>query len=425
MQGSMQLKNGNYYAVIYVTKDGVKKQKWLKTNLSSTASQQEIENKLKQIIKEQGKFQNIRNSNNISFCDYYEYWLEIKKSQIELSTYENYSKYFKKIKDYFKEKEIALIDISPQDIRNFYSYLSSHNICSNTIRHYHITLNQAFSYAIKNGFLMFNPISAVEKPKPQKTRTNFYNQDDMKKLFRAVENSIIGIPVMLSAIYGLRRSEALGLKWKAIDFDNKKVYIEHKVIQVTIDHKTILYKSNQLKTSSSTRELPLLPQAEAILKNAKTKQNEQKMLLGKKYFNQYDEYVCVDDEGKLITPSRLTHTFNKILKQSKLKHIRFHDLRHSCASIMLSQNIPMKQIQEWLGHSNYATTANIYSHLDFKTKLNSANSIARVYSFVNKKYNISEQKVLNMENLTEEEILAKIKIYQRMLRCIRRKNQLN
>ena len=272
---------------------------------------------------------------------------------------------------------------------------------------------------------MFNPISAVEKPKPQKTRTNFYNQDDMKKLFRAVENSIIGIPVMLSAIYGLRRSEALGLKWKAIDFDNKKVYIEHKVIQVTIDHKTILCKSSQLKTSSSTRELPLLPQAEAILKNAKTKQNEQKMLLGKKYFNQYDEYVCVDDEGKLITPSRLTHTFNKILKQSKLKHIRFHDLRHSCASIMLSQNIPMKQIQEWLGHSNYATTANIYSHLDFKTKLNSANSIARVYSFVNKKYNISEQKVLNMENLTEEEILAKIKIYQRMLRCIRRKNQLN
>ena len=96
-------------------------------------------------------------------------------------------------------------------------------------------------------------------------------------------------------------------------------------------------------------------------------------------------YVCVDNMGRLIRPGRLTYSFCKILKQNNLKHIRFHDLRYLCASIMLANCVPMKQTQEWLGHADFDTTVNIYSHINYSSKLDSANIISVVFEFANKK----------------------------------------
>ena len=141
-----------------------------------------------------------------------------------------------------------------------------------------------------------------------------------------------------------------------------------------------------MKNKTSNRVLPLLPQAEELLLKHKEQVENNKKLLGKSYDTRYLDYVCVDNLGRLILPNRLSHNFIKIIRKNNLKHIRFHDLRHSCASIMLSNGVPMKQIQEWLGHADFGTTANIYSHLDFyKTKQNSANTISNVFNFNSKK----------------------------------------
>ena len=94
---------------------------------------------------------------------------------------------------------------------------------------------------------------------------------------------------------------------------------------------------------------------------------------GNSYNQEYKGYVFVDPMGNLFTPQMVTENFSSILKQNGLRHIRFHDLRHSCASLLLANEVPMKQIQEWLGHSDISTTANIYSHLDYKSKIASAN----------------------------------------------------
>lgn len=90
---------------------------------------------------------------------------------------------------------------------------------------------------------------------------------------------------------------------------------------------------------------------------------------------EYLEYICVDEMGNLIKPSYVTYCFSRILRDNNLCRIRFHDLRHSCASLLLVGGVPMKQIQEWLGHSDFSTTANIYAHLDFHSKLNSADAM--------------------------------------------------
>lgn len=101
-------------------------------------------------------------------------------------------------------------------------------------------------------------------------------------------------------------------------------------------------------------------------------------LLKKGYNHDYDGFVCRDNLGELITPSYVTDHFKHIIDKNNMKHLRFHDLRHSCASLLLANNIPMKAIQEWLGHSTYTVTANFYSHLDYQSKIESAETIERV-----------------------------------------------
>ena len=100
-----------------------------------------------------------------------------------------------------------------------------------------------------------------------------------------------------------------------------------------------------------------------------------KKVMRSAYSKEYTDYVCVDALGKLYDPDFVTGHFGQLLKKHNLKKIRFHDLRHSCASVLLAQGVPMKQIQEWLGHSDFSTTANIYAHLDYSSKVASADAM--------------------------------------------------
>jgi site-specific recombinase XerD len=108
----------------------------------------------------------------------------------------------------------------------------------------------------------------------------------------------------------------------------------------------------------------------------KEKIEENRRLFGKDYNTDYLDFVFVNEKGDLIKPDHISHSFSDFIKEKNLKKIRLHDLRHSCASIMLANGVQMKQIQEWLGHSNFSTTADVYSHLDFTAKIDSANKIA-------------------------------------------------
>ena len=96
---------------------------------------------------------------------------------------------------------------------------------------------------------------------------------------------------------------------------------------------------------------------------------------GRSYNREYIEYVCVNEIGDLIKPHSVTENFRRFLADNSLRQIRFHDLRHSCASLLLANGVPMKQIQDWLGHSDFATTANIYAHLDYTSKISSADAM--------------------------------------------------
>lgn len=181
------------------------------------------------------------------------------------------------------------------------------------------------------------------------------------------------------AFSGLRRSEALGLKWDAIDFEKKTITIRHVVTEACIDGKSVLIEKDRTKTKSSYRTLPLVPPFEELLYRLRASQDANRKLCGSAYCKQYLEYIYVNEIGEIVKPGYITQHFPFVLEKNGLRRIRFHDLRHSCASLLYANGVSLKEIQEWLGHSNISTTANIYTHLDYNSKIASANAILGIY----------------------------------------------
>jgi integrase len=130
-----------------------------------------------------------------------------------------------------------------------------------------------------------------------------------------------------------------------------------------------------MKTESSRRTLPLLPDVEEILLKHKAKQEAYQKQFRRGYSRKYLNMICVNQLGELLKPNYITARFPEVLKKYGLRSIRFHDLRHTCASLLVGQNINMKVIQIWLGHSNMSTTADIYSHLDSNAKSEAGRAI--------------------------------------------------
>ena len=183
--------------------------------------------------------------------------------------------------------------------------------------------------------------------------------------------------VLVAAFYGLRRGEVLGLKWDAIDFERNTITIKRTVASVNIDGKVTIIEQDSAKTKSSLRTLPLVSQFREYFLSVKEAQKENKKVCGNSYDYSHDGYVFVDALGRRMKPDYISSTFSVLLEKKGLKRIRFHDLRHSCASLLLANGVPMKQIQEWLGHSDFNTTANIYAHLDYSSKVTSAQAMEK------------------------------------------------
>ena len=380
--GHLREKSGYYYAVLnYTDSLGKRKTKWISTGLTVKGNKKRAEAILmdarRNFNPEEPKVMN----GDILFADYMEKWLDIIKSSVAVPTFASYSTTVKKIvAPYFREKEVTLKNLTAKDIQEF--YLSElERVSPSSVIHYHANIHKALKYAVKIDLIDVNPADKVERPKKDRYVGSFYDADEVNALFEAAKGSKLELPILFGAFYGLRRSEAIGLKWDAIDFDQNTITIRHTVTSCDLDGKRVLVASDTTKTKSSMRTLPLVPFMRERLLALKEEQQENRRLCGRSYIKEYLEYVCVNEIGDLIKPHYVTESFPKLLKTNGMRQIRYHDLRHSCASLLLANGVPMKQIQEWLGHSDFSTTANIYAHLDYSSKLTSADAMLNGLGF--------------------------------------------
>ena len=374
--GHLREKSGYYYAVLnYTDSLGKRKTKWISTGLTVKGNKKRAEAILmdarRNFNPEEPKVMN----GDILFADYMEKWLDIIKSSVAVPTYASYSTTVKKIvAPYFREKEVTLKNLTAKDIQEFY-LRELERVSASSVIHYHANIHKALKYAVKIDLIDVNPADKVERPKKDRYDGSFYDADEVNALFEAAKGTKLELPILFGAFYGLRRSEAIGLKWDAIDFDQNTITIRHTVTSCDLDGKRILVAADTTKTKSSMRTLPLVPFMRERLLALREEQKENRRLCGRSYIKDYVDYVCVNEIGDLIKPHYVTESFPKLLKANGLRPVRYHDLRHSCASLLLANGVPMKQIQEWLGHSDFSTTANIYAHLDYSSKLTSADAM--------------------------------------------------
>ena len=376
---SLQIRNGIYQAVLSYKKNEKWETKWKSTGIKAIkGNKKKAETKKEEIRK---KFQEEINSDNIDnedilFIDNMKKWLKMISASVEPTTLNGYQGVINgRMTDYFKNTKITLQNIKPKHIQEFYQYLLDDGLSGNTVKHYHANIRKALQYAMKTDIILSNPADKVDLPKIEEYKPKFYTSDEVKILLNEVIGTKLEIPVMIDCFYGFRRSEVIGLKWSAVDFENDTITINHTITQS--NGKLII--RDKTKTKSSKRSLPLEPIVKSFLLELKEKQEKNKELCGDSYNQEYLEYICVDNCGNLIRPDYVTETFLKLLKKKKLKIIRFHDLRHTCASILLKNGANMKEIQAWLGHSNYNTTANLYAHLDTSSVCNTGKVITNVF----------------------------------------------
>ena len=376
--GHLQVKNGYYYIVLnYTDSKGVRKQPWFSTGLPEKNNKKRAEKMLMEMRRsfvipdEEGIYGDI--SPNMLFADYMEVWLEIVRGSVEKTTFSSYTQMVKKkIVPYFRDLGVTLEGLEAKHIQRFYLY-ELRNVSANTVIHEHANIHKALKYAVRMNLIQYNPADKVERPKKEKFIAGYYKQEELEQLFEVAKDHPYSLLIQMTAFYGLRRSEALGLKWDAIDFERNTITIRHVVTNAQVDGKYEIVREDRAKTKSSLRSLPLVASIKEKLISVKNQQKENKRVCGNCYNTEYDGYVFVDAMGNLFNPRNVSKNFAALLERNNLRHIRFHDLRHSCASLLLANDVPMKQIQEWLGHSDIGTTANIYSHLDYQSKVNSAN----------------------------------------------------
>jgi integrase len=352
--------NGYYYVIVsWKNEKGVYKQRWMSTKTKKkTEAEKWLEKQRAEIAL--GHFVE---GDDAYFTDFIQEWLKTRvKGKLAVSTYEAYEGAIRNhIIPYFIKLQLKLRELKPYHFQNFYDELTEKGLSPSSVRRIHFLIGRALKFAMKMQMLGKNPAQYADLPKMKKYKPTIYNGEQLEKLKERVKDTEIEAPVILAMALGLRKAEALGLRWENVDFIKNRIFI----CEIRRESKSgeII---KEPKTEKSTRYLPMPDELATFLKKIKDKQEHYKEVFGNEYIDR--DYVCTMPNGQPIGSSKVNKLLNKITDELELPRIRFHDLRHANATYLFKQGLSLKEIQAWLGHSVLSTTADIYTHLDEESK---------------------------------------------------------
>lgn len=379
MTGSLQVKNDKFYAVLnFKDADGKRVQKWISLNLSVKGNKRKAESMLQELIAQYQGLDSIEPINTL-LSQHIAKWIEHNRPHITVTTYNQYINMLNlHIAPYFDPKGITVGKVTPGDLEDYYNFKVAQGLSPNTVIKHHAIIRSSLQWAMKHQYIRFNPADLATKPsKVHYTPNEPYTVEEIVQLLTVTQNEPIAVPIFLASFYGLRRSEILGLRWSAIDFQHGWLHITTTVVKEKIGNNVVsTVRDNTTKTEYSRRSLPLCQYTYNYFCFLRNRQLAQRDLCGSSYNQDYLDFICVDEMGMLLQPDFVSQKFQKLLEKYGLRPIRFHDLRHSCATIMLYLGYTMKDIQTWLGHSNYSFTANTYVHSSRESHMQMAQAFA-------------------------------------------------
>ena len=383
---SVQSKKGRLYAVMQVKKDGTTKPVWRALGLPEGANKTKVNKAFREVVAQyeqefwEEQERGGRPPADIPVYDYLVSYLKRVEPELQKNTIVSYRSMTNgKIRRYFQRRpQLTVGNLKPQDIQDFYQTLFADGVVANTVIHYHALLRRAFQQAFKEERIDANPFDRVGRPKKNKFHGENYTQEELLTLLHLARGDVIYPAILLAGAMGLRRSEALGVRWSRIDWEKRTVLLDTKIVEYRENGKKKVEPVEEMKNKSSRRTLPLPDPVVEMLQVQKEHREVYRKMFQGSYNAQYLDYVCVNQLGELLRPSYVTDHFRELLEKYGLRHIRFHDLRHTFASLLINQDVPLINVSNFLGHSDLSTTANIYAHLDKASKQASAAVISDI-----------------------------------------------
>lgn len=357
MRGHIRKRGAGYQIVVDIGRDPITNKRKQKS-IGGFKTKKEAEKALAELIAkvEQGEYIEYKNS---TFKEFLEKWLENKKPLLKPTTYIFYETITNNIL-IPGLGSIELKKLKPIHIQSFISKLyEKEDINSTTIKHYYTTLKTALNQAVKWQLIPSNPCEAVEPPKREKKKMQVLTPEQVNQLLDYAHNSheTMYIPLLLALTCGLRRGEIIALKWSNVNLDKGYIAITESAA-LRLDGKNYI---SHTKTDAGERVVELPSFVIPILKQHRKKQLENKLFFGNEYKD--NNLVCSWPNGDELKPNYITHTFKKLLRKLNLPDIRFHDLRHTHATLLLLQGVNPKIVSERLGHASIDITLDIYSHV--------------------------------------------------------------
>lgn len=351
MRGSVKKDGSSWYYVFYLEKDANGKRRQKKKRGFKT--KKEAQQALTEAINAVNKGTYIEPS-NILYKDYLEEWFSTKKNSVGIQTVNVY-------KHYLKSRIIPILGsttlsrLTTIQIQSFINSLSEDGLSSSTVKKVLEIIRNSLEHAVDFELVSKNVAAKVKLPKTNKKEMTVWNEEEINQFLKIAKEDRYYIVFHLALTTGMRQGEILGLRWKDFDLEKGQINIKQTLSQ---DGKTIM---SGAKTQSSIRTIHLSESTINTLNSRKIIVSKEKLSLGPIY-QDFDLVACTH-HGTPLNPSNVRRTFARLINLSNVPKIRFHDLRHTHATLLLSRGINVKIISERLGHSNIKVTLDTYSHV--------------------------------------------------------------
>lgn len=350
MKGSVRKRGSSWYYVVDVGRDpitGKRKQK-MKGGFKTKKA---AETALAELLADVNRGQYVEDA-KMTLNELISDWLRSIKPKVKQTSYARYSSIFS---NYISDTigRVQLSELKPIHITRFYTE-KAETLAPSTVRTVHNIINGSLRWAVKMKLIKENPAAGVELPRSKQRTFTIWTPEEVNRFLQVARNRRAYPIYYLALMTGMRRGEILGLKWKDIDFQNSIIRVSRSWTKT--DEANVFSEGG--KTENSRRSIHVSKSVLDVLEAHREKQMEEHKQLGIT-----SEFVFTNSNGELYHPDVITQAFRETQEAAGVPRIRFHDLRHTHASILLQKGVHPKIVSERLGHSSITITLDLYSHL--------------------------------------------------------------
>lgn len=310
-----------------------------------------------------------------SVAAYFRSWLEIIEPTMEENSWIRHEK-FVRIQIIPSLGHLSLVGLTAQHVQSFYAKMLKGGLASTTVNHLHGTVHKALGRAVNLGLLARNVSEQVDVPRVQTEEMRPLSRDQARVLIEATQSDRMAALYALAISTGMREGELLGLRWSTLDLNDRVLRVRGNLQRTKRTESGWVIKVP--KTKRSRRQIALSEEDVTMLRSHQRRHREERLFVGPAWLGGQWDLVFCSQLGEPLHARTIVHQFKRHLKKAGLPDVRFHDLRHTCATLLLSARVNPKVVSELLGHASVSITLDLYSHVIPDMQQDAAETMGRM-----------------------------------------------